>query len=775
MIKLGFGLKYSDLYSTNGLYKIDKLFLHFLKKENDFLYKVLVDYRTKKYVENFDSDQLISISKIQEKFIGKIFGIENEILHYHKSQEFTKQLYTVKRNFVHRVAVQKYKKEDINQQKVNEDFFRLVRSPVKDKYDLDKLFILLLDKYKENTTEYVILAKYAASRIHFGPTSDLFSKPHKIDFENLINFSTNGYLLEKTGQEQISKSPYLEAHYCINCHKTEKDTCREGIKYKNAYKSNPLGNILKGCPLKIKISEMNEVFSNGYLISALSIISCNNPIVALTGKRICNDCSKACIYQKQEPVDIPSIESKILEDVLSLPYGFEIYSLLTAWQPLNQQEYLPSEYRGKKVLVVGTGPSGIALSYYLQRAGCYVVVIDALKIEPIPKHLIINPVKHISELKKSYEKIKPQGFGGVAEYGITDRWDKSNLLVSRLLLEKRKNFELHGGIKFGSNITYEQTKILGFESIALCCGSGYPQIPVLENISAGNVRTASDFLMSLGAGGANLEKSHTNFLVLLPAVVVGGGLTAVDAATQITKYYPFLAKKLYLKFKNKDLPFLTEAEKKQVEILVEHGERYYKEDLNAKKENRSPDYLKINDEFGGITILYRKNIKESPSYKINHEELGDALFHGIRILENADLESIEKDQYSNCSGVRVKLPDGGEKLINAKTILFATGTSPLTKKDISNGLDDKPDILVFGDMDPDYSGSVVKAIASVRDNYKKILNNISTPEKIYKKISSHYKYFTATVTENISHTDEIFELKIRNKFSAQNFVPGQFF
>ena len=56
-----------------------------------------------------------------------------------------------------------------------------------------------------------------------------------------------------------------------------------------------------------------------------------------TGHRICNDCMKACIYQKQEPVNIPQIETGVLTDVLDLPWGFEIYGLLTRWNPLNIQ------------------------------------------------------------------------------------------------------------------------------------------------------------------------------------------------------------------------------------------------------------------------------------------------------------------------------------------------------------------------------------------------------------------------------------------------------
>ena len=65
---------------------------------------------------------------------------------------------------------------------------------------------------------------------------------------------------------------------------------------------------------------------------------------------------KACIYQKQEPVDIPQVETRTLKDVLDLPWGFEIYSLLTRWNPLNLRRPLPRPATGRKVLVVGLGP-----------------------------------------------------------------------------------------------------------------------------------------------------------------------------------------------------------------------------------------------------------------------------------------------------------------------------------------------------------------------------------------------------------------------------------
>ena len=104
-----------------------------------------------------------------------------------------------------------------------------------------------------------------------------------------------------------------------------------------------------------------------------------------TGHRICNDCMKGCIFQKQEPVNIPQIETGVLTDVLALPWGVEIYGLLTRWNPLNVRAALRRcPYNGRNVLVVGLGPAGYTLAHYLVNEGFGVVGIDGLKIEPLP-------------------------------------------------------------------------------------------------------------------------------------------------------------------------------------------------------------------------------------------------------------------------------------------------------------------------------------------------------------------------------------------------------
>ena len=174
------------------------------------------------------------------------------------------------------------------------------------------------------------------------------------------------------------------ANYCIWCHNQGKDSCRKGLKDKeDVFKQSPHGVTLAGCPLDEKVSEMNLLKADGLGLAALAVAMVDNPLCAATGHRICNDCMKACIYQKQQPVDIPQIETRTLKDVLHLPWGFEIYSLMSRWNPLNIERPVPREATGRKVLVVGVGPAGFNLSHHLMNDGHTVVAVDGLKIEPL--------------------------------------------------------------------------------------------------------------------------------------------------------------------------------------------------------------------------------------------------------------------------------------------------------------------------------------------------------------------------------------------------------
>ena len=208
-----------------------------------------------------------------------------------------------------------------------------------------------------------------------------------------------------------------QANYCIWCHEQGKDSCSKGLKEKapaTGFKKTAFGVSLAGCPLEEKISEFHIVKTRGEPLAALAIIGVDNPMVAATGHRICNDCMKSCIYQKQEPVDIPQAETRTLKDVLELPWGFEIYSLLTRWNPLNLRRPLPLPDSGRKVLVVGLGPAGFTLAHHLMNDGHTVVGIDGLKIEPL--HGSLRASSRIRD-KALYEDARQPRHGRVRRRG----------------------------------------------------------------------------------------------------------------------------------------------------------------------------------------------------------------------------------------------------------------------------------------------------------------------------------------------------------------------
>ena len=78
---------------------------------------------------------------------------------------------------------------------------------------------------------------------------------------------------------------------------------------------------------------------------------------------------------------------------------------------------------------------------------------------------------------------------------------------------------------------------MGFDHIALCAGAGRPTVIPMKNGLARGVRQASDFLMALQLTGAAKTESLANLQVRMPIVVIGGGLTAIDTATESLAYY----------------------------------------------------------------------------------------------------------------------------------------------------------------------------------------------------------------------------------------------
>ncbi|MDP5012574.1 MAG: FAD-dependent oxidoreductase, partial [Alphaproteobacteria bacterium] len=392
------------------------------------------------------------------------------------------------------------------------------------------------------------------------------------------------------------------------------------------------------------------------------------------------------LFQKQEPVAFPAIETQTLNDILDLPWGFEIYSLLSRWNPLNIRRPLPKAPTHKRVLIVGMGPAGFNLAHHLLNDGHTVVGIDGLKIEPLPSHqngitptgdkTDFEPIYNWHDLGEPLSSRITGGFGGVAEYGITVRWDKNYLKVIRMLLERRSQFLLKGGIRFGGTLSSGRAFELGFDHIALCMGSGSPTLIHMKNGLVPGVRQASDFLMGLQLTGAHKEDSLANLQVRLPICVIGGGLTAIDTATEAMAYYPVQVKK----FKKRYDALVSKYGIEHVRLNWTKHDHSVADEMLAHaalfEAAKSPhDIQKVIQNLGGATLLYRGELTKAPSYRLNHEEVEKALEEGIFIKKNVIPNKINIDKYGYAESLNVDI-NGENHAIPARTILIAAGTKP---------------------------------------------------------------------------------------------------
>jgi NADPH-dependent glutamate synthase beta subunit-like oxidoreductase/NAD(P)H-flavin reductase len=870
---LGHGLSFNDLYDRDGLARLDAAFAGWLQTANVDVHARLMAARAApdQLAAKDESNLLIEVARPLEDFLGALFGVTKEATELRGRHSALAPLYDCKRLFVQRYVARSIKPDAamaLDGAKVTAE--ANVPARLEDGLEAWELAFALAVRellgadFKVETPTPAIeaLTRYAAWALHHpegkkrhrdGP---LFKVPHKLDFEHLVPIETEvvdgvtrlklprpmlrhreGFALTDEGFDLVRALDHT--NYCIWCHNQGKDSCSRGLRDRKtgAFQKSPFGVTLAGCPLEEKISEMNLLKSEGFSIGALAMAAVDNPLVAATGHRICNDCMKACIYQKQEPVDIPQIETRTLKDVLGLPWGFEIYSLLTRWNPLNLRRPIPRPATGRTVLVVGLGPAGFNLAHHLMNDGHTVVGIDGLKIEPLPAvqsgvkadgaRVPFAAVRDVDSLREDLGERAMAGFGGVAEYGITVRWDKNYLKMVRLLLERRQQFSMFGGVRFGGTVTVEGTLAMGFDHIALCAGAGKPTVLDLPNGLARGVRAASDFLMALQLTGAAKKDSIANLQIRLPVVVIGGGLTAIDTATESLAYYPlqvekFLARHEILVAERGEAAVFASMNDEERGIALEfiaHAQAIRAERTTAQREGREPNIAGLVNGWGGVTIAYRKRLIDSPSYTLNHEEVLKALEEDIRFAEGLSPVAVEVDANGHASALKVAGEQNGQKIeaaLPARTILVAAGTQPntvLAREDATHAFIDgkyfraldeegnpatpervcKPaDVRVlmyraadgrfmsfFGDLHPSFAGNVVKAMGGAKQGYpvltrimEKLPPPARTPAEILAEANDQWR---ARVVRVDRLTPTIVEVVVEAPAAARNFEPGQFY
>jgi NADPH-dependent glutamate synthase beta subunit-like oxidoreductase/NAD(P)H-flavin reductase len=872
-LTLGFGLSFQDLYERDGLIRLDRAFVAELAAGDTALHNRLMAARTDPEAvdRKAESELLIELAPHVEDFVGALFGIAAEIKALQATHHELAPLYTVKRLFVQRRAVKGIGEAEaaaIDGPALAEALAARFGEALTERSFAAHVDRWLADEARheaalDEARRYAAWATLSPAGRAKHSGGILFKVPHKLDPVHLVPVETveidgvakmrlprgqwrhrEGFGLTDAGMDL--NGALDQANYCIWCHNQGKDSCARGLKDRKtgSFQASAFSVPLAGCPLEEKISEMNLVKAGGNPIGALAIVTIDNPMAAGTGHRICNDCMKSCIYQKQEPVDIPQVETRSLKDVLALPWGFEIYSLLTRWNPLNLRRPVPKPASLYKVLVVGLGPAGFTLAHHLMNDGHHVVAIDGLKIEPLDpaisgvrpdgSRVPFRPIRDVEELYEDLGNRVMAGFGGVAEYGITVRWNKNFLKLIRLLLERRGSFAMMGGVRFGGTITIDSAFELGFDHIALCAGAGRPTIVPMRNGLATGVRQASDFLMALQLTGAAKTDSIANLQVRLPVVVVGGGLTAIDTATESLAYYPVQVEKFLSRFEALAAEqgeaavraSWSPAEAEAAAEFLAHAQALRAERAAAASEGRAPRIADLLNGWGGVTIAYRRRLIDAPSYTLNHEEVALALQEGISFAECLTPEAVEIDQWGQATGLTVlrhaidaatgAATPAGSATLPARTILIAAGTQPNTvlgREDPDNVVLDgryfqaydedgnpaKPEksakpgavrvlmshradgraISFFGDLHPSFAGNVVKAMGSAKQGYPVVSRTLArrppsapAPDALIATLDEGLR---ATVHAVTRLTPTIVEVTVKAPFAARGFEPGQFY
>lgn len=868
---------YAELFTAAGLCRLDQAFLTFLKTKNSTLFDQLLAYRQspEATITAEVSERIIAWAKYLELFLADFFSVQEALainqartLAHNPISAFKKYyvLRHAKRALQKKIEVPSFQvldvwlKNELLQADLTSADLELsiallglqwLNQPEKYQTKIDKLILWCIQALKDDEAKPFI------------KNWKIFQLPQRLDYDQLIkvqkithdkferlHFDESQLRLrdgfDLTDKRMDPRQVQDEVNYCIYCHDKEGDFCSRGFPEKKGdpakgFKKNPLEVILTGCPLEEKISEMHALKREGHTLAALAVVMIDNPLCPATGHRICNECMKACIYQKQEPVNIPQIETRVLTDVLDLPWGVEIYDLLTRWNPLRNKQWMMKPYNGLKVMIAGMGPAGFTLAHHLLMEGFAVVGLDGLKIEPLEKSILNHPIYKFNDLKENLDSRLMAGFGGVAEYGITVRWDKNFLKLIYLSLMRRPYFQVFGSVRFGGTIKIEDAWEMGFDHFVVAVGAGLPKALHIPNSLAPGMRQANDFLMALQLGSAAKIESLTNLQIRMPAVVIGGGLTGVDTATELQAYYIKQVEKILFRYEILLAKHGLEYLRNQFDInaweiiqeYLQHGEEIQKERMRAQTANEKPNFIKLIHNWGGVTIVYRKQMQESPAYINNHEELKKALEEGIYYAENLEPLAVELDEHGHCRALtcqqRIRTETGWiiakeDVTLPARSILVATGTQPNIAyefehrgtfnrlnlqyqhyEDQAGQLTVAPGALhckekdfgpftsyqkndfrvsLVGDTHPVFHGSVVKAIASGMKTYSKILailqdklhqvrnTDTDTYQQFATKIASA---FDARLISIIKKTDHIYELKIKAPLAAKHYRPGQFY
>ena len=240
-----------------------------------------------------------------------------------------------------------------------------------------------------------------------------------------------------------------------------------------------------GCPLGNVIPEFNDAIYNKSWEEAYDILTSTNNFPEFTGRICPAPCESACVLGiNQPPVTIEEIEKHIIE--IAFDKGFV-------------KPRKPNIRTGKKIAVVGSGPSGLAAAAQLNYAGHQVTVFE-----------------------------RDDAPGGLLRYGIPDFKLEKWVIDRRISVMEQEGITFKCNSNVGVNISINDL-LREYHAIVLAGGSTVPRNLPIPGRELKGVYFAMEFLKQQNKRVANLSvEGEDLFATNKNVVVIGGGDTGSD-------------------------------------------------------------------------------------------------------------------------------------------------------------------------------------------------------------------------------------------------------